>query len=173
MQTWQDLGYSPFLERQTPLEEKTPGSLGDTPTNRLSESDFEAQIASIQSEVKLTFKKTSEGLDAYTLNGSTIRRTEYQMTVTPSSAKLLFRPYDSIFVTTDNDPNYRWLNGASLTDTEKNFATHLLEDFANEKYNPGQWRRIAQHRSYNSSGNNINLYCRTIYWYADIFLQEA
>lgn len=129
MPTWEELGYSSFLERQSSLEIKAPGSLGDLKSGSFSEVDFEARLATLQTDVRIPNQESTETTITYTVNAGTTTFGYYTNTVTPSDAKFFFIPFYSIYVDTDNNFDYLLRNGASLVNDQKVNFYHYQNDW--------------------------------------------
>lgn len=140
MPTWEDLGFSPFLERQTPLENKAPGSLGDFASNKISDSDMDARLSTLQTDVRIPNQESSDTTISYTVNAGVTTFGFYTNTVNPSDAKFFFIPFYSIYVDTDNDPAYLLRNGAGLTNDQKVCDYQVINDaHYGERYFAGKY----------------------------------
>lgn len=140
MPNWEELGYSPFGERQTPIEQKAPGSLGDLKSSAFSEVDFEARLNTLQTDIRIPNQESEEATLTYTVNAGVTSFGFYTNTVTPSNAKFFFIPFYSVYVDNDNNSEYLHMNGALLSNDQKVMHFFVRNDFHNgEKYVKGKY----------------------------------
>lgn len=152
MPNWEELGYSPFGERQTPLEQKAPGSLGDLKSGAFSEVDFEARLNTLQTDVRIPNQESAEATIEYTVNASVTTFGYYTNTVNPSDAKFFFIPFYSIYVDNDDNSEYLARNGSLLSNGQKVFQYRYWNDAHNgEKFVRGKYITNTELANYDSA----------------------